>query len=566
MLISRPNMIALFLLFLCISAFAEDYVVVNSYDGRDVLTGIFYANAKGEPVKFMTPNADADLFASTIGTGHSILLIQSSKPVSTFVQNSLTSHNNTVELYQAVDGQQTNLDMAARSGASSFIVVDSAYSDSSLSVLSYAAYSKSYILLANKDIATQVAQIAKGKKVIIFGLVDSEVTKALSSSNPQVIGNGQDKFVDNLAMVQKTMDDYKTNEFIMVDGSKMEDSIAAGKMPIILTGSSLVPQPTYDFIDQALRQGKIKSVLLIGNDLVMPIYDMRHKMVTELNAQGINKTFGIVVKFAQVIPSAGTTVMNLNTFPLPAYKPSLNISEVSYNQPSKQLMVSVANTGDGAAYYTMEIRVQVDGSDYKVFPSSAPALIERGDSAGTQLDFDMSQIKSGNVTANVLVKYGSSSSSLESFTSKIGPLTTISYVDESNVSVQSAKYDSDKKSVLITLKNNGAQTAYEFTKVGLMIGGSPVNITGSGAKEIQPSSLVVEELPLELSDADLAANKNIHINVAYGARQGFLLKNEEYTLPLSIGTGLPIWLILLVVAIIIVLIAAAAFFFLMKKK
>jgi len=565
MLFSKPKMIALVLILLCLGTFAEDYIVVNSYDGRDVLSGVFYANAKGLPVKFMTANQDPDVFAATMGSGHNVLLIQSDLPVSTFLQNAISSHNNTVELYSTTDGQQTNLDLATRSGASSFIVVDSAYADSSLSVLSYAALSKSYVLLSNKDDAAKVAQIVMGKKVIIFGLVDKDVSTALSSDNPQVIGKGQDKYQDNLAMVQKNIDDYSTGEFIMSDGSKMEESMASGKYPIILTGSSLVPQPTFDFIEQSLRQDKIKSVMLIGNDLVMPIYDMRQKIVKDLQAQGMNKTFGIIVKFAQVVPSMGSGVMNLNTFPLPAYKPVLNISEVSYNQPSKKVMVSVANLGEGAAYYTMEIRIQVDGADYKVFPSSAPAIIERGDSAGNQLDFDMSQIKSGNVTANVLVKYGSSSSSLESFVSKIGPLLTINYVDDSNVSVQAAKYDSDKKSVLITLKNNGAQTAYEFTKISLTMGGSPVNMSGSGVKEMQPSSLLVEELPLELNDADLAANKDIHINVEYGARQGFLLKNGEYTLPLQNAGGIQLWMILLVV-ILILIIVGGYYFFVMKKK
>ena len=540
---SKPLLVVALLLVLSLNAFAADYVVVNSQDGRDVLSGVFYANAKGLPVRFMTYSTDPDFLAGIVGANHSVLLIQSDLPISSAVEQAIAKKGNTVELFSSAGGKRANLDLAVRSGANSFIIVDSAYSDSALSVLSYAYYSKSFVIMADKDNIDEVKAIVKGKKVMIYGLVDKDVKAALSSENPEIIGTGQDKYEDNILIVKKTMDDYSLSTIIIADGSFLEDSISAGSQPVLLTGNKLVPQPTYDFIKSSTRDDKLKSVMLLGNSLVMPIYDMRKRVVSDLESEGLNKTFGLIVKFAQAVPSSGSGVMNLNTFPLPLYKANVEISEIVYNGPAKKVMSSVSNIGDGAAYYTMEIKIKVNGADYKVFPVDSPRLIERGESLGSQFDADLSSIPEGNISAFVLVKFGTSGSSLDSFISKEGALASINYSDQSNVTVQAARYDQEKKRLLITLKNNGDQDAFAFTRVGLILGGVPVKISGSGTREIAIGSMVVEEIPLELTDADFERNKNINVSIDYGARQGFLLKKGEYVMPLEKEAGFPLWML-----------------------
>ena len=350
--------IAFIILTLLLVAHAVDLVAINSMDGRDVLSGIFYANLKGLPVVFMpSQGGNPSVFSAKVGTGHDILLIQSSTdPVSGFVESGLKANNNTIELYSSTDGETTNMYLANLSGATSFIVVGSAYSDSALSVITYAKLTKSYVLLANKDNAAQVHDLVAGKSVTIYGLVDPEVTAALAPLNPQIIGNGEDKYQDNVAVVEKTMDQFNISRVIMVDGSFIEDSMALGDQPILLSGQ-LIPQPTSDFITQYVSEGRLSQVLLIGNSLVVPVYDMRQKMKNDFLSQGQNKTFGIVVKFAQVIPSADSSVLNLDTFAMPAYEPSLGITGVVYNNQTGKIMATVNNTGDGAAYFSMEVRV-----------------------------------------------------------------------------------------------------------------------------------------------------------------------------------------------------------------
>ena len=293
------------LMLLVSSAFAENFVAINSVDGRDVLSGVYYANVKNIPVKFMPmPNGNADVFAAKVGSNHDVLLIKGIVPVSTFVESALKAKNNTVEVFVSEDGGATNLELARLSGATSFIVVDSAYSDGALSVLPYAALSDSYVILANANNADDVADIVKNaNKLMIYGYVDSEVMDKLDGFNPQIVGKGEDKFEDNLLIVEKTMDEFSKNTAIIVDGSSLEESTAQGEQPIILSGT-LVPDVTYNYIKNKLKNDELASVMLIGNGLMVPIYDMREKMEQELLTEGVNKTFGIVVKFAQVIPSA----------------------------------------------------------------------------------------------------------------------------------------------------------------------------------------------------------------------------------------------------------------------
>ena len=62
--------IAFIMLMLLLVAHAVDMVAINSMDGRDVLSGIFYANVKGLPVVFMpSQGGNADVFSAKVGHG-----------------------------------------------------------------------------------------------------------------------------------------------------------------------------------------------------------------------------------------------------------------------------------------------------------------------------------------------------------------------------------------------------------------------------------------------------------------------------------------------------------------
>ena len=171
--------------------------------------------------------------------------------------------------------------------------------------MAYAALTKSYVILADSTNAGQLQAIVSGKKVIEYGYLDSTVKAALAQDSPEVIGDGADQYADNVQITKKTMDEFPSaTRPIMTDGTVLEDAMASGTSPILLTGA-LVPQVTYNFVEQEAKDGKLTGVLLIGDSLVYPVYDMRERIKRDLAAEGINSSIGVMVKFAQAIPSEG---------------------------------------------------------------------------------------------------------------------------------------------------------------------------------------------------------------------------------------------------------------------
>ncbi|MEM4348299.1 MAG: hypothetical protein QXN37_01895, partial [Candidatus Anstonellaceae archaeon] len=227
--------------------FAEPLVAINSQDGRDVLSGIFYAGVKGLPVHFMTSATGTDIFLAKIGTDKQILLIESAdQPFSGLIESELKARNNQVEKFLSTDGGQTNLELALQSGANTFIIVDSAYSDSAISVLPYAYALKAYVIFADSSNIDKVKQIVSGKQVILYGYLGSKVLQELGPISSQRIGKGEDKYEDNVELVRIMLSKFPQERVIISDGASIEDGMI-GTIPILLSGR-LVPQVTYDFL------------------------------------------------------------------------------------------------------------------------------------------------------------------------------------------------------------------------------------------------------------------------------------------------------------------------------
>jgi len=558
---------ALVLLILFAISCAENYVVINSIDGRDVLSGIFYANVKGYPVKFMPyPNGSPEILAAKVGKGHDILLIQSAtRPVSSFLVDSLEGNKNNIELYQSTDAGKTNLDLAVRSGARKFIIVDSAYADGALSVMPYAAMEKAYVILSTKDNAARVRDIVKdADEIIVYGYVNNEVKERLADLNPRYIGKGEDRYEDNVEISRIMMEKYNLTMVIFTEGTFIEEGMVSSRLPFVLSGR-IVPDATYNFVKEQVREDKLKSAYLIGGTMIAPaIRDMRERIKAELLNEGINKTFGLWIRYGQALPGAVEGVINLDTFPLPAYIPKLNISEVVYNTRTKNLMVKLDNIGDGPAYFMTDIHIRVNGVDYLVLGDNETQLLEYRDVVGLEYPLDLSEIEEGNVTAVVIVKYGSGKRTFEDYAYYSGPIAEIEYVDTSNVTAKSARYDGGKKLIQVTIRNNKAEPAYVSSDIELVLNGEEVTIRGPRNDALDPNMIAVHDFPVELSGEDLAANKNITVHLKYGGKSGFLSKESYTVLPLEYEE-FP-WLIVGIVILLIILILLGYYYWKRRKE
>ena len=548
--------LAIVLLLVLVVAHAENYVVVNSYDGRDVLSGIFYADVLGYPVKFMpSEGGDAATLASKIGYNHDILLIQSEElPITIFLKEELERRNNTVNMYTSSDGMETNLDLAVRSGTNKFIIVESAFSDGALSAIPYAKITGSYVVMAGPDNIDRVVDVVRtADEITVYGYVDSSVTDALEPFNPKVIGKGEDRYEDNVAIADKIMKDFNKRDVIMVEGTFIEEGMITGSIPIVFSGR-IVPQVTYDFIKEKTKNDEISTIYLIGGtQITNAVKNMRSQIKNELGLT--NSSFGIWMRFAQIVPGE-SGMMILDVFELPAYIPELEITEVVYNTANGNIMITVDNIGVGPAYYTNEVHILVDETEYKVFGNDEPVLIEYGDTAGIEYAFDPSEIEEGNITAVVIVKYGSSKYILEEYDDYVGSLIDISYADQSEVSAREARYDTSKEIIYLSLKNDKGDIAYVSPDITLVLDGEQTTLQGPNNEPINGNSLIVVEFPVKLSSEDLAANDEVTVHLKYGGRPGFLTKESTETLPLE-KEGFDFLMILLILLVVLLVILAA---------
>jgi hypothetical protein len=520
--------IALFAVALLAIATAEDYVVVNSMNGLDVLSAVFYANTKALPAKFVASGASEAMLSGKIGSGHDILLFSSKRqPMNSFLYDELKKKN-TVTLYELGDDYlATNLLLAERSGAAKFIIIDPSFGQNALSVLPYARKTGSYVIFAYKDNVKAVSSFLQGKtgaKVTLFGYLDNDTRTELSRFSPEVIGKGEDKYEDNIEITRKIMDnfDVKRTAFLS-SGEYLEEGMVEGMYPNVLI-APVIPDVTYNFIKTQVQAGTLQSSLLVGQELVVPCYDMRKRILGELSASGYNRSYGIVVKFGQAI--AGTSQMGaLDMFQLPFYSLGLDISSLQYNKATGKLELIVKSTVDGPQYFKNQIGIKINGNEVdKIGVQEGPYLLERQQTKMVEYAYTMPAVDEGAITADVIVKFGETAKSLNEFKYLNTSIAVISFTDDSSLELSSAYYDGTN--IMVSAVNLGAQPLY--TKISGTVVFNDIRYTGeSDAISIAPGESKTILIPVKVDGMNVLSQYDISVNATYGARESSLSKYTE---------------------------------------
>lgn len=561
MMISKHAVLML-LLFAFPLAFAENYVVINSKSGLDVLSGIYYANAIGIGARFMPFNGNYQLTAAKVGSGRDILLIQSANtPVTTFLENELRKSNKVTLYSVSADGFKTNLDLAEKSGVNKFIIIDPSFGQNAISVISYAKMTKSYVIFAysgNVDNVVKFLDRKDSPQVTIFGYVDSATRKKLEKYSPTVIGKGEDKYEDNVELVSKMVNEHGVKQAIMSDGTFIEEGMVDGTLPVVLI-SPIVADSTYDFVLENARTGKLGSYILIGSNLINPAYDLKKRVQAQLQSEGSDKSIAVIVKFGQSVPGTQGT-FPLDIFPVPSYVLGMSIDSLKYNKATGKIELEITSKAEGPEYYQTEIHIKQDDTELKVLGDTKPLLIERGETKGLEYDYELPSIEEGKITGDVIVRYGETPKSLTAFTAKSIDIATYSFMDKSDVDVAGVSYkDGDLR---ISIKNTGEQDAYVQASVSLVMGGSLTTLKGGATTKVPVGSITVVTLPASLSPSDLEANKEVKVSLKYGAREGFLQKTKESVVPLqriASDKGIDPLMIGLIILVIILLIVVIYF-------
>jgi len=188
----RYTLILGLLVFLCAFSYAE--VVINSLDYEDVASGVFYANVVGEGNYYIFPSTNLQTAVLTVGPAQDITLIESdSTPVHAGYKNALEANGATVKnTLISSNSREFNMELAERSGAHSFILVDPDYSYNLVVLFPYAKASGSYVLYATQENAGQVASFLgshASTPTLVYGTVDDEVMDALEAQKYPVQPN-----------------------------------------------------------------------------------------------------------------------------------------------------------------------------------------------------------------------------------------------------------------------------------------------------------------------------------------------------------------------------------------
>ncbi|MGC9005233.1 MAG: hypothetical protein ACP5JC_01235, partial [Candidatus Micrarchaeia archaeon] len=398
--------------FLLISLFLfgilHSIVVINSFDGRDVVSGVYYANVVGESVKFVPQSGDVMTTVKKIGSGNSVFLIESkNNPVYAGLDVLLINNWNSVEAYKSEDPYKTNLELAKKSGAKNFILVNPSYGYSAVSVLPYAKLKKAYLLFATKDNIDSLEEVLQdAESILVYGYVDDEVEKALEATGKRYESiNTGDKYGDNIEIVKKYFSlNPSKKQAIFTDGNFLEDSIVAGDDPIIFIGM-LVPDETYKFVKDEVEKGQMAVGLVVGEEYAQTAYNLKKRINNELGGDKLS----VLVKMGQSVPALSEHLLPLDIFVLPGPVVSLSIEEAYYNDKTGAIEIVYRNDGNAFGYFKSSSFVYVGGEYTATIGDADVVGIKPGEEKGIRYKVDIPPEKEGGIVLNTTVIYGASS-------------------------------------------------------------------------------------------------------------------------------------------------------------
>lgn len=539
----------LFLLLLLAGQISFAMVVVNSLDGRDVVSGVYYAAVKGDDVVFLTPASSETLTYSRIGTGKDIFLIQSTDhAIVAGMANNLKERGNEVELVASVDPLDTNLQLAGRSEANGFILVDPVYGYNTVSALAYAKLNSMYLIFTDKNGGDAVATFLESKnpdRIMIYGYMDSEVKTLLDEKGLQYqeINNG-DKFDDNLELSGLYFSQNPSKkQVILSDGNAFEATIAAGDDPVILI-SPLIPTVVKDYIKQKAMAGQIQVAMIVDDSYAQTAYDLKES----INQEAGSKVFSVFVKMGEGTGGSEGQVNPVELFLLPGPSLGLKLAKAEYNPTDKKLEITYENTGNALEYVQSSILVLVDGAYVATVGDEEPFALERGKKYGMAYPLD---VENGQININATSYFGSSRKSREGGIVTVMDAGRVDFVDTSVLVISEFTHDTATNDLMVSFANNGSVTAY-FQPYAVV----DMNGTKTTVKDESTYQLGAGEGRMIRFPGIVKSGSSIVTGAQYGAREAFLGKKlEKEFVPQAQKDELPITMFILGAIIILLLLA-----------
>ncbi len=495
-------------------------VIVNSMDGRDVVSAVYYGAVNEEKVVFVPPMYSENILYGKIGSNQEVVLIESEEnPIIVGMKNALENKGNTVILISSVDPYETNINLAESSGAKSFVLVDPVYGYNTVSMLAYAKERGMYLLFVDKDALDDVVEFLDGKnpeEVLIYGYMDEEVKLALGERGIvyNEINNG-DKFLDNIEIVEEYFKlTPSKKQVILTDGNAFEDTIIAANDPVVLV-SPIIATDTYNFVKQNVESGQISVGLVVDAEYAQTAYDLKTTINTELGGDVLS----VLVKFGQ---STGDGIKEVDFFPLRGPIIGLEINKAEYNTATGMLEITYGNTGNVPEYVKSQIMLFVDDVYVGALGDDEPFMIGREEVLGRGYK---TEIEEGEIFVNITAFYGSSRKSTENGIQVSLNAGRVSYTDASLLEVSAFTQDAETGDVFVTYDNAGDSGVYFRPDATVEIGGKSTKIKSDTLYQLGVGEAEMVKFPGILGSAE--ADVEVVAGADYGAREAFMEKRIE---------------------------------------
>ncbi|MBU0667262.1 MAG: hypothetical protein ABIC91_02630 [Nanoarchaeota archaeon] len=499
------------------SVSAQDFVISNSDDWRDVYSVQVYANLIGSEGRFL------------VGKEHSAIITYSIPETKTIQIISSTVNPYIIGYDAFLEGQgyasveelsfnNVNLELARRlPGINKFIIVDDSYGYNALAVAPYAAVDDYYVLFVDDRSIARVLDFFSERSVediIIFGQVDREVKDALTSYAPESINLG-DRFENNIEIVKKYLEIKPTKQAILTNGEFIESSLMSGFDPVLFIGRANVP----DIVQQFLQESGIDIGILIGNELINTATVIRRQA-------GIS----VFVKFAQGsrVPQGGISkVEDLDRFPMPAYILDLKIFSVFYNRATGLLELTIQNNAELASYFKSTITI-FSGDEVKTVGDESPIFIDSEEYK--TVTYPLQLLSDENISAELFIVYGESKKSLENIIRGTFPVESITIMDESLINITGVYYDMVQNAFIVEVENLGTMGAYvDVELIDLWVNGEFLTVGGDEIIFVEPKKSGQIKVSVDLTEEDIVHRNNeyVFVRVLYGERENSLIKSAQ---------------------------------------
>jgi len=434
-------------------------------------------------------------------------------------------------------------DVIANYNVESFIILDDSYGYNAVSVAPYSVLTNSWVLFTDENNIGEIEDILDtvgAPTVLIYGIVDEEVTDGLARFTPEVINENGDRFANNIAIVKKYKEINDATQVILTNGEFIEKEIMSGGEPVVFIGRNNVPSTVTEYI----QDSNINIGVLIGNELVG-------------TATFVRRTLGIsvFVKFAQGArrPTAGVSqVEALDMFYLPVYPLNLELDSIVYNQATNQLEITIVNTEVISAYFSGTYTLTGPDGTTQTVGDLTPNFID-GEEFKTVV-YDLDPIPEGSLSADVFIIYGESPGALEKEIRDTFEVNRVRVLDRCEIDIAGIEYNKGRKFIQVETTNIGDVVCFvDLELIDLVIGGERQTLGYEGVAKLDIGQTRKLRISVELDDEDLFDNEFVKVRALYGERENSLVKILEGTFDLGVVSRDIMFISLLMIIIILVI-------------